>query len=69
MKAIIRYMGGAVNAALVGVLASQVFEGGIMSPYLWGCVVIVALGNACQRIGTSANNVRNTETTTSQTTV
>jgi len=60
MKKFLNILGSTINAALVGILAGQVFEGGMTSIYWWACIGIVVVGNALQALRTKdtvpANN-------------
>lgn len=50
MKRFLNILGGTINTALVGILAGQVFEDGITSPYWWMCIVIAVVANTLQSI-------------------
>lgn len=50
MKKFLNILGSTVNAALVGILAGQVFEGGITNFYWWVCIGIAVLANALQSL-------------------
>lgn len=50
MKTFLNIVGSTVYAALVGILAGQVFEDGLASPYWWGCVAIAIVATLLQRI-------------------
>lgn len=52
MKKFLNILGSTINAALVGILAGQVFEGGVTSIYWWVCIGIVVVGNALQALRT-----------------
>ncbi len=50
MKKFLNILGSTVNAALVGILAGQVFEGGVTNPYWWVCIGIAVLAIALQAL-------------------
>lgn len=63
MKKFLNILGSTINAALVGILAEQVFEGGMTSIYWWVCIGIVVVGNALQALRTKDKTATNTTET------